>query len=240
MTSETPVLFHSSNAVRATSLAGSEKRLVVSFTGIGRRKSKQQPEEFVGAAQMAGRNHVLFVADRVRSWYNAPGMYEEIIDLVQSYKRTHNIEQVATLGEGMGGYGAILFARALGASNSMSFAAQYSADPKVVPEDDRWMEHRAKIPHFTRPPLEAVLSENCSYFAMHADGPHDKPHWSRFPRAAQFHHYLAGVGDHSLSRKLDGAGKLHAVVHGGILGRPVALRRTLKDVFKNLRQVEKD
>ncbi|MEL7255126.1 MAG: hypothetical protein AAGL23_13185 [Pseudomonadota bacterium] len=239
VTPDTPDLFHASDRVRATRLKGSEQRLVVSFTGVGRRKSKAQPEEFAGAAHMAGRNHVLFVADRLRSWYNAPGLFEEIIDLVESYKRTHKIADVMTLGEGMGGYGAILFARALSAQNSVSFSAQYSVDPKVVPEEGRWLEYRARITHFTRPPLETVLSEDCTYFAVHTHSDQDKPHWARFPRAAHMDHYLAGHSEASLTRKMASEGKLHGIVHCGILGRPVAFRRGLKEVFDTLRQVDK-
>ncbi|MEO0370921.1 MAG: hypothetical protein AAF231_05645 [Pseudomonadota bacterium] len=235
-----PDLFHASDRVRATALPGSEKRLVVSFTGVGRRKANKQPEEFVEASQMAGRNHVLFVADRLRSWYNAPGIFEEIVDLVQSYKRTHKITEVMTLGEGMGGYGAIHFARALGAQSSMSFSAQFSVDPKVVPEEERWMSYRDKISHFTRPSLGSVLSDDCTYYVVHSDSDRDKPHWSRFPVAEQVDHYLVDGGEHALSRKMAAADKLNAIVHCGILGRPVAFKRRLKEVFKNQRKLEQE
>ena len=77
-----PALFYASDRVRATALKGSDHRLVVSFTGVGKPDTREQAEEFVNTSHMGGRNHVLFVADTLRSWYNTPGTYEEILDLV--------------------------------------------------------------------------------------------------------------------------------------------------------------
>lgn len=235
-----PTLFYSSDRVRATSIPGSEPRLVVSFTGVGKPETREQSEEFVGTSHMGGRNHVLFVADTLRSWYNAPGVHEEILDLVESYKRTHKIEEVVTFGNSMGGYGAIMFAGALGAKSCLSFSAQYSADPKVVPEEERWMEYRGKIGHFTRPPMETTLSEDCIYFVVHGGGDREKPHWSRFPRGDNFNHYLADQVGHALGKKMKMAGQIEAITQYAILARPVAFRRALCTVFKNLRRVEKN
>jgi hypothetical protein len=235
-----PALFYSSDRVRATSLMGTEKRLVVSFTGVGKPHTREQTEEFVGTSRMGGRNHVLFVADTLRSWYNAPGIYEEILDLVESYRRTHKIEEVVTFGNSMGGYGAIIFAGALQAKSCLSFSAQYSADPKVVPEEERWMEYRNKITHFTRPPMQSTLSDDCLYFVVHGGGNRERPHWSRFPRAENFHHYLADNIGHALGKKMKAAGKINAIAQCAIVGRPVAFRRSLSEVFSDLRRVEKN
>ncbi|MEL7280926.1 MAG: hypothetical protein AAFY35_16705 [Pseudomonadota bacterium] len=235
-----PTLFYSSDRVRATSMPGTEPRLVVSFTGVGKPDTREQSEEFVNTSHMGGRNHVLFVADTLRSWYNGPGVYEEILDLVESYKRTHKIQEVVTFGNSMGGYGAIIFAGALGAKSCLSFSAQYSADPKVVPEEERWMEYRGKIAHFTRPPMETTLSDECIYFVVHGGGDREKPHWSRFPRADNFNHYLADQVGHALGKKMKAAGQISAITQCAILARPVAFRRALSAVFKNLRRVEKN
>ncbi|MEL7396373.1 MAG: hypothetical protein AAFN44_08380 [Pseudomonadota bacterium] len=235
-----PALFYASDRVRATALKGSEHRLVVSFTGVGKPDTREQTEEFVNTSHMGGRNHVLFVADTLRSWYNTPGTHEEILDLVESYKRTHRIKEVVTFGNSMGGYGAIIFAGALGATSCLSFSAQYSADPKTVPEEERWMEYRSKITHFTRPPMETTLNEDCTYFVVHGGGDREKPHWSRFPRANNFNHYLADQVGHALGKKMKAAGKIEAITHCAILARPVAFRRNLREVFTNLRRVEKN
>ncbi|MEO0750693.1 MAG: hypothetical protein AAFY25_02735 [Pseudomonadota bacterium] len=235
-----PALFYASDRVRATSLIGSEPRLVVSFTGVGKPDTREQAEEFVSTSHMRGRNHVLFVADTLRSWYNAPGIHEEILDLVESYKRTHKIKEVVTFGNSMGGYGAIIFAGALGAKSCLSFSAQFSADPQVVPEEERWMDYRGKITHFTRPPMDSTLSDDCLYFVVHGGGDREKPHWSRFPRADNFNHYLADQVGHALGKKMKAAGKIEAIAHCAILARPVAFRRALSEVFNNLRRVEKN
>ena len=108
--------FHMSDRVKATCLAGREARLVVSFTGIGKPDAVGQDEEFVKFAGQQGRNHVLFVADTLRSWYNDPGIFEEIVDLVARYSAKHAIAETVCFGNSMGGHGAVVFAGALGAS----------------------------------------------------------------------------------------------------------------------------
>ncbi|MEL7255667.1 MAG: hypothetical protein AAFZ04_14335 [Pseudomonadota bacterium] len=236
----TPQPFHSSNRVRATSLAGASPRLVVSFTGIGKADRKEQVEEFVAGSSMNGENHVLFVADTLRSWYNEPGMYEEILDLVETYKRAHRIEEVVTFGNSMGGYGAMIFAGDLGATSCLSLSAQYSADPDVVPEEARWMEYRERIQEFTRPPMEETLSEDCTYFVVHGGSRLEQPHWSRFPQAPNMQHYLADRVGHALGKKMKQAGKIRAVTKYAILARPVAFRRTLNEVFERLTQVKSE
>ena len=234
-----PALFYASEQVRATAIKGSGHRLVVSFTGVGKPDTREQAEEFVNTSHMGGRNHVLFVADTLRSWYNAPGTYEEILDLVESYKRTHKIKEVVTFGNSMGGYGAIIFAGALGAKSCLSLSAQYSADPKIVPEEERWMEYRSKIAHFTRPPMETTLSEECIYFVVHGGSDREKPHWNRFPRAKNFKHYLADQVGHGLGKKMKMAGKIEVITHCAILARPVMFRRNLRQVFRHVRPAEK-
>ncbi len=239
MTRMGPALFYSSDRVRATALFGTEPRLVVSFTGIGKPETRQQQEEFVATSRMDGRNHVLFIADTLRSWYNTPGIYEEILDVVESYRRAHRIEEVVTFGNSMGGYGAIIFAGALGATSCLALSAQYSADPKVVPEEKRWMDYRGKITHFTRPPMKETLSDDCTYFAVHGGSNLEKPHWARFPRADNFHHYLADNVGHAVGKKLKQSGTIKSITQYAIVVRPVAFRRALSEVFSDLRRVEK-
>lgn len=234
-----PALFHASARVRVTALRGSGPRLVVCFSGPGDPDRAHQSEEFEEICAMEARNHVLFVSDTQRSWFNAPGIYEEILDLVESYRRMHQIDEVVTLGESMGGYGAIVFADPFGARTCVALSPQYSADPAVVPEEDRWREERSRIALFTRPPLEATLSATCQYFVMHGAVERERPHWGRFPRAENFNHYLTGHSEGALSEKMRAAGKLHAILTCAMQGRPVAFRRALHEMFNTLRRVEK-
>ncbi len=220
-------LVHLSGRLKVTCAPGSGTRLVVSFTGVGKPEARDQAEEFVGSSRQNGRNHVLFVADTLRSWYNDPGIFEEVVDVVDEYRRRHGIAETVTFGNSMGGYGALIFARALGATSALAISAQYSADPALVPEETRWREYRDRIAVFTRPPLEQELSPDCRYFVLHGGGRVERPHWSRFPRQENLHHYLVGRAGHGVGRRLKASGLMRNVARLAIAGRPVAFRRAL-------------
>ena len=222
-----PRLLHESGRVKASCLEGSEARLVVSFTGVGKPDARSQTEEFVKSSRQNGRNHVLFVADTLRSWYNDPGIFEEIIDTVEAYRRAHAIAETVTFGNSMGGYGAVLFAGPLGAKSCLSLSAQYSADPEMVPEERRWRAYRDRIGRFTRPPLDDTLDPGCCYFVLHGGGGQERPHWSRFPARPFVHHFLIGRVGHGVGRRLKAAGLMERLTQYAIAARPVAFRRAL-------------
>ncbi|MCG3268109.1 hypothetical protein [Yoonia sp. I 8.24] len=224
-----PQPFYASDRVKATYVTGREPRLVVSFTGIGKPDTRTQDEEFVGYGSQDGRNHVLFVADTLRSWYNDPGIYDEIVDTVARYKSKHSIADTVSFGNSMGGNGAVIFAGAIGATRCLSLSAQYSADPTIVPEETRWREYRDKIAEFTRPPLETTITPGCQYFILHGGGDVERPHWSRFPKGGNIHHYLVGGAGHGVGRRLKSSGLIKPATHFAIAGRPRAFRMALKD-----------
>lgn len=224
-----PQPFHSSDRVKATFLTGEEPRLVVSFTGIGKPETRAQDEEFVGYGAQGGRNHVLFVADTLRSWYNDPGIFDEIVGVVERYRKLHGIAETVTFGNSMGGHGAVLFAKALGATRCFSISAQYSADPAVVPEETRWQDYRNKIANFTSPPLATAITPDCLYFILHGGGDLERPHWSRFPKGANIHHYLVAKAGHAVGRRLKSGQLMGVATRYAIAGRPKAFREALQE-----------
>ncbi|MCK0094484.1 hypothetical protein MWU60_02780 [Yoonia sp. F2084L] len=224
-----PQPFHTSDRVKATFLTGEDPRLVVSFTGIGKPETRAQDEEFVGYGTQGGRNHVLFVADTLRSWYNDPGIFDEIVAVVERYRAAHGIAETVTFGNSMGGHGAVLFAKALGATCCFSISAQYSADPAVVPEETRWQEYRDKIASFTTPPLADAITPECLYFILHGGGDLERPHWSRFPKGPNIHHYLVAKAGHAVGRRLKSGKLMGVATRYAIAGRPRAFREALQE-----------
>ena len=227
MARPSPTLFHLSDRLRATYLTGIESRLVVSFTGIGKPETAQQDEEFVGYGQQGGRNHVLFIADTLRSWYNDTGIFEEIVDVVTRYRTAHQITETVCFGNSMGGHGAVLFAEALDARSCLSISGQYSADPAVVPEETRWMTYRSRITAFTTPSLQQTISPECAYFILHGGSDQEKPHWSRFPKGENIHHYLVANAGHAVGRRLKAGQLMAAATRFAIARRPRAFREAL-------------
>ena len=127
-----------------TYLPGTGTDLVVAFTGIGALDGPHQKEEFIRVAWMEGRNHVAFVKDRLRSWFSAPGLQDRIIAAVLALRRRLGPGRLMTLGNSMGGHGALLMAGRMGADVAMGFAPQYSMKASVI-SDDRWDQFRGRM-----------------------------------------------------------------------------------------------
>jgi pimeloyl-ACP methyl ester carboxylesterase len=131
-------------------------------------------------ASMHGKDHVLFVADRKRSWYSTEGIQEQIEGLVQDYVLLHGIKRVHCIGASMGGFGALAFAGRLGAKYAVAFAPQWSMDPAVVPEK-RWQKHRPNIQVENLPKLDQDLSGLVrNYVFFGAGAPQDVKHCAKF------------------------------------------------------------
>lgn len=130
--------------------AGTSERAIVSFSGIGafREGGGLPREEFVQTLS-GDDDHRYFVVDKVRSWYNSTS--DEIIDVLGSELLEHT--SCITLGNSMGGFGAVYFASQLpGCKAAIAFGPQYSVNPDIAPRERRWLEWRAaidqwKVPH---------------------------------------------------------------------------------------------
>lgn len=201
-----------SKTVKITGLSGVEPTLVVSFTGIGKPDHTEQQEEFVKHGAQGGINHVLFVSDTNRSWFNGAGVFDEITAFVQEYKAAQGIERVITFGNSMGGYGAIQFARALGADVCLALSPQYSANPVDIPNETRWRDWRDQIEDFIMPPLAELISPDATYFILNGEAEKERQHYAQFPQGENIHHYLLqGVG-HAVGRRLKETGQLKKTV----------------------------
>ncbi len=223
------------DSLRITGLPGRGNTLVVSFTGIGKPDRTEQEEEFVRQGWQGGENHVLFVSDTARSWFNAADVAARIVEFVEEYKTGKGIARVATFGNSMGGYGAIQFAGRLGARTCLALSAQYSADPAVVPEETRWRNWRDRITEFTMPPLEDALSPDTTYFVLHGAAEKERPHVDRFPRRAGFHHYLLPDVGHAVGRRLKETYTLGKAVRLALECRPRRFRKLMYSLGATLR-----
>lgn len=201
-----------SDTVKITGLSGAEPSLVVSFTGVGKADQAEQQEELVLQGSQGGVNHVLFVSDTARSWYNSAGVFDEIVAFVQQYKTKNGITRTVTFGNSMGGYGAIQFAGALGADVCLALSPQYSANPADVPDETRWQKWRDNITTFTMPPLAEAISQDTTYFILNGEAEKEQQHYDQFPSKRNIHHYLLPDVGHAVGRRLKENGQLKKTV----------------------------
>jgi len=134
--------------VRISSQPGTSDVLVVAFAGVGHALGGLQTEEFrkiLSRIDQASACHLIWVIDKRRVWYNE-GVAEAVAAWVNTYIAEARINAVVTLGNSLGGFGAIVFARRLvNCVQAIAFCPQSSVKSDLVPFETRWPEWRAAI-----------------------------------------------------------------------------------------------
>ena len=192
-------------------LAGRGDCMVVSFTGIGHRQGEWQRIEFPKIASADGENVVVFVTDRRRTWYNGAGLIERITGAVLGLAGRLGIRRIATLGNSMGGYGAVLFANRLGAEQAIAFVPQFTMDDRVLPEP-RWQDYKAGMPGFAVASLAECMGPPCRFFVLHGGRGQDRRHWLRFPAGGHIRHWVLPLNTHAAATRLHLDGRLDPLI----------------------------
>jgi len=128
--------------------SGASADVVLSFTGVALRMGGiAQPEFARSLANQAVMRDTYFIIDRNPTWYNHSD--QEILDVLAprlAGRRVH------TLGNSMGGFGAILFSRLLAPCvSATAFVPQYSIRTDLVPFETRWTERAALVSQWRHP-----------------------------------------------------------------------------------------
>ncbi len=193
-------------------LAGEGRRLVVAVSGIGHGFGGMQRVEFVGTAADGGRNTVLFVTDRTRSWFTADGIVARIADVVQGELARLGLPACHTIGNSMGGYGAIRLAVDMPVAVSLAFSPQASMDPALIAEH-RWPEHRPAIVMARHLPLSACIDTATQHHAIFGAASRiERDHRALLPHAPNLTCLMLPGGGHNIVRVLKGTGHLLPLV----------------------------
>lgn len=119
---------------------------VVSFTGIGHRMGELQRAEFRRTlASDDKQNTVYYVIDRKRRWFNH-GLRKRISDIINASLSQEGPDAVATIGNSMGGSGALMLAARLErCTRALAFVPQMSVHPQLATWERRWKKFRRHI-----------------------------------------------------------------------------------------------
>lgn len=162
-------LIHREPDLAVAWLPGRTSRLVLVFISIRRAALHPNKLEFRGIASDEGRNHVLFINDRERSWYSEPGKRDRIEAVVRRFMLEHGIQTVWSMGNSMGGYGAILFADRLPISKVVAFVPQILMTDAVIDQPD-WTANRPNIrPTVERDLTPIIASADCIFHVVTGD-----------------------------------------------------------------------
>lgn len=215
-------------------LRGKEARLVVSLSGVGKQRNIMPPFEFVKMASQKGRNHVLFASDITRSWMNNSEFVLALTREITALKERENIRKIIAIGNSMGAFAAIVLARLVPVDRVVAFGPQFSVSPKTLPEERRWWYFQSQIERFEFEDI-GELRTDIPYYIFHGDAKEEEPHWRRFPKGPNIHHYIFKAQDHNLARALKREGALRPIMRFSINDRPHQLRNMLMgrdDVFE--------
>lgn len=201
-------------------LPGTTRRLIVVFTGVRAGFGGAPLDEFAGSASRQGENNVLFVTDRRGTWYSAPGLWSRIVRLIRYLRKSEAIEEIVTLGNSMGGYGALLLPQDLKVRRAIAFSPQLTLD-RALTDDARWpdiMKRYGRMP--ARNVGETFATTRSQYYLTAGGGcREDVDHLGFAPESRRVHRWILPKGKHNLAGTLKDAGLLYDVVGAIIRGR---------------------
>lgn len=114
--------------------AGSNLRCAISFSSFTDEPRLDRPG--FGEAFLRDRGiDAILVINRTNTWYQYLEL-PEALRVIRGF--TERYALVFTYGSSMGGYAAIRFAEAVGATTAIAISPQYSVAPQIVPFDKRW------------------------------------------------------------------------------------------------------
>jgi pimeloyl-ACP methyl ester carboxylesterase len=128
---------------------------VISFTGVGGNLGGMQIDEFARSIYGAvPQCNVFYVIDKKRTWYGS--VASRIVETIRPHLGS---TKAITLGNSMGGFGAVLFGGLLPTDAALAFCPQFSVSPMVVPDETRWRKWREGLKHWD---YETCLSGSSS------------------------------------------------------------------------------
>jgi len=230
-------LIHRERDLAMVWLPGRSTKLVLVFTSIRREALHPDRLEFRGVASDQGRNHVLFINDRERSWYSVPGLRDRIAEIVRHCVAEHGIEEIWAIGNSMGGYGAILFSDRLRISQVVAFVPQILMTPEMLAQPN-WANYVAPIREGVERDLVPIMATaDCRFHIVTGDRFADDilqmGHLrNTLPDAPQVRIVIAPGQSHYVARWLKNQGQLASLVSALWAGD----RRGLEDCSKALPQ----
>ncbi len=134
-------LFRSDDVVVRRVPAGPTDRWVVTFDHYAIGPGFDRPG--FGEAYLRSEGiSAIHVMGRSEDWYQYPDMAAALATVRTA---TAGADRVVTYGSSMGGYAALRFADAVGATDALALSPQYSIDPKVAPQELRWTQDAKRI-----------------------------------------------------------------------------------------------
>jgi hypothetical protein len=222
------LIFLDTDDVRISYQQGNCDIAVVAFAGIGRGLGTIQTEEFKKSLKQTAVRatpSTIYVIDKQRRWFN-DGVSFIVEGALSSLVGILNPKRVVTIGNSMGGFGALIFAKRIEyCERSIAFAPQSSVQNSIVGFESRWSEHVGLIKQWDVPDATEEVGGQIDYHIFYgSDDPLDALHAKRFrdlnsPNVIV--NMIAKCG-HDVVRKLKEDGLLKPILDQLIWDEPAA------------------
>lgn len=207
---------------------GTSDRLVVSFAGVGNNRRQVPPVEFARIAHWNGQNNVLYISDQSRSWMNAPGIADAIVEAIRGIVEKLKLREIVAIGNSMGGTAALILASLMKVDRVVALVPQFSVHPEVITGEWRWTHFRDKIAHWRFREAPDLRETGTSVTILHGGSKDELMHAERFPKDAGYRHYIFPHEGHNLARSLHDQGLLSPIVTLSMLGRFPRARHAIR------------
>lgn len=217
---------------------GSNSRLVICLSGVGKDSEDIPPYEFARSATENGQNHVLFVVDPNRTWLNGAGIIERILEDTAKIVDSCGITSICTLGHSMGGFAAIVLADFMEVDTVVSLAPQHSVHPDIAGNEHRWRNWVDPISDFRIRSVDDHWVNETAYHVIHGNHNRDKFQRDRFPIRAGLVHTILPDTTHAVPQRLKREGLLDQVVSLCLNNRTRRVRQLLEPMGAYRRTTE--
>lgn len=146
---------------------GQTDRLVLCFSSVGTDSGEPPPPEWRRRMERrVPQDHLLYLADPTRSWLNRPGLIEQMVDAIQSEAARSGAKRICAIGISMGAFSAMVLAGFTRIDVVVAHSPQYSVDPALVPDEQRWRKFVDAITTFRIRSVADHLQPHCQYFVF--------------------------------------------------------------------------
>lgn len=191
--------------------------LAVACAGIGRDLTGAPPDEMVRIASGDGTRPAAFVVDKRRSWFHGAGVLARAAEAVAELAGRIGAREIVTMGNSMGGFGAMALSRALPVSRCLALVPQFSIDPRVL-ADKRWRDLAAAIDAHRLGTAADLIGARSRYVIVHGTQAADMAHVRRFPLGPGVMHWIVPGAQHDLSAHLRREGALAPLADALVAG----------------------
>ncbi len=205
---------------RAKVVPGDIPDAIISVAGVGRPAADHNGGVAMSfewertLQRLNRREHIIYLQDTRRSWFNETAGWDELICFIKDYFETNHISRKVALGLSMGATGTIIVDSCIKFDKVIGLSPQALVACDLCPWDDRFFEYRDRIKYMKFPDTSRMIRREGEYqFLFSFDDAIDMRHAGIFYQAAKNVTFSMVRGDHNIGSEMARRNVIDKVVH---------------------------